>query len=140
MVSVIELLLETLAPLTDKEFRRFKWILTDICPNIHDTDILLLTTADKRYLVFAMVRNYSQKSVDMIKSALLPIVRPGPVQSLSQSSSGYESKTIQTRMRHVTLKFIIYIIFSLHSLYNDNICNLERRRHITWSTKYIFLT
>lgn len=100
MVSVTELLLETLACLSDKEFQKFKRALTPICPERRDLDIIrmLLWIADKWYIVLVMVWSYSQKSVEMITSALLQIERSDLAEKLSQSSSGYKSKTTKMRM------------------------------------------
>lgn len=126
MVPVTELLLETLACLSDKEFQKFRTVLTQICPGRLDSDTMLLEIVDKWYIVLVIVRTCGQKSLEMITSALLKINRSDLVERLSQSCSGYKSKTIKTRLsentevlachskvynlRHLLFTMIIFVI------------------------------
>lgn len=99
MVSVTELLLETLTCLSDEELQKFRRVLHEICPERRDSDTTLLLIADNCvYIVFVMVRTYSQKSLEMITSALLAINRSDLVARLSHSWSARKSKTIKTRL------------------------------------------
>ncbi len=97
--SVIELLLETLADLSDQDFKRFKEVLFEMVIYKDHTDFpsRLLNVADMQDMVFLMVQNYGQQSVKTIKEVLMKMKRTDLVLGLSYGSSGPQSKTIKTK-------------------------------------------
>ncbi|XP_049903289.1 uncharacterized protein LOC126392119 isoform X18 [Epinephelus moara] len=93
--SVIELLLETLAGLSDWELEEFKsFLLSQTCIYEHFSNIQwrLLRTADMQDTVFSMVQNDGQQSVETTKEVLEKMKRTDLVQMLSDSSSGSKKK------------------------------------------------
>nr|XP_033495582.1 uncharacterized protein LOC117265281 isoform X2 [Epinephelus lanceolatus] len=93
--SVIELLLETLAGLSDWELEEFKsFLLSQTCIYEHFSNIQwrLLRTADMQDTVFSMVQNDGQQSVETTKEVLEKMKRTDLVQRLSDSSSGSKKK------------------------------------------------
>ncbi|XP_071325380.1 uncharacterized protein [Trachinotus anak] len=95
MVSVIELLLETLADLSDRELRVFKQVLLR---QIHlhkphsDIPWILLRVTDLQDTVLLMVQTYGQKSVEKTKKVLKEMNKTDLVQRLTDSSSGPTKK------------------------------------------------
>ncbi|XP_078027614.1 uncharacterized protein LOC117265273 isoform X7 [Epinephelus lanceolatus] len=90
MTSVIELLLETLAGLSDGELRKFKEVLlsqTDLYRHLSGMT-LILWEIDQQVTVFLMVLTYSQQSVETTKQFLEKMKRTDLVQRLSDSSKG----------------------------------------------------
>lgn len=99
MASVIELLLETLAVLSDGEFRNIKKVLLKqfhLRRRFLDISLMQLETIDMQVAVFLMVLVYGQQSVEKTKEVLKRIERTDLVQRLSDGSSGSKSKTIKT--------------------------------------------
>ncbi|XP_071325390.1 uncharacterized protein [Trachinotus anak] len=95
MVSVIKLLLETLADLSDRELRVFKRVfLRPIHHHKPHSDIPwnLLTLADLQDTVFLMVQGYGQESVQKIKKVLKEMNKTDLVRRLTDSSSGPTKK------------------------------------------------
>ncbi|XP_059195278.1 uncharacterized protein LOC131976321 isoform X2 [Centropristis striata] len=95
MASVIELLLETLKDLTDRELKEFKddlqrQILFD--RRFSDFSCSLPQTADRQDMVFSLVLTYGQQSVETTRNALRKMNRIDLVQKLSDSSSGPKKK------------------------------------------------
>ncbi|KAL7393705.1 hypothetical protein ABVT39_014808 [Epinephelus coioides] len=91
MTSVIELLLETLAGLSDGELEEFKEVLlsqTDLYRRLSGIPMMLLRIKDRQATVFLMVLTYGQQSVEMTKEVLEKMKRTDLVQRLSDSSSG----------------------------------------------------
>ncbi|XP_078108433.1 uncharacterized protein LOC144519287 isoform X2 [Sander vitreus] len=82
MVSVIELLLETLKGLRDGELLKFK---------MHFSVPPLMLT-DRQVIVFSVVLIYGQQSVEKTKEVLKNIERTDLVQKLSDSSSAPKKK------------------------------------------------
>lgn len=99
MVSVIELLLETLTDLSVGEFERFKYFLnqTDLHRHFLDIPCWLLIMGDMQDTVFLMVQIYGQQSAEKIKEVLKRMDRTDLVQRLSDTCSGAKSKTIKTK-------------------------------------------
>ncbi|XP_075962761.1 uncharacterized protein LOC142965619 isoform X2 [Anarhichas minor] len=95
MASVIELLLETLAGLSDEELKMFKYVLwsqTDFSRHSSDIQLMLFRVTDKQDMVFLMVLNYGQQSVNKTMEVLKKMNRTDLVQRLSHSSSGPKKK------------------------------------------------
>ncbi|XP_068591178.1 uncharacterized protein [Cebidichthys violaceus] len=95
MASVIELLLETLAGLSDKELEKFTdvlWSQTDFNRRSSDIKLMLLEVTDNQNMVFFMVLIYGQHSVNKTKEVLKEMNRTDLVQRLSHSSSGPKKK------------------------------------------------
>ncbi|XP_045901969.1 uncharacterized protein LOC123968962 isoform X2 [Micropterus dolomieu] len=94
MVSVIELLLETLTDLSVGEFERFKYFLnqTDLHRHFLDIPCWLLIMGDMQYTVFSMVQIYGQQSAEKIKEVLKRMERMDLVQRLSDTCSGAKKK------------------------------------------------
>lgn len=97
MSSVIDLLLETLADLSDGELESFKEVLSKI--DYHRLDfhrhylpLMQWEIVDMQDLVYLMVLTDGQKSVEKTKRVLKIMKRPDLVQRLSNSSSGPKSK------------------------------------------------
>ncbi|XP_049439412.1 uncharacterized protein LOC125893026 isoform X3 [Epinephelus fuscoguttatus] len=91
MTSVIELLLETLAGLSDWELRKFKVFLpsqTDLYRRVSGMTFILQELEDWQATVFLMVLTYGQQSVEMTKQVLKKMKRTDLVQRLSDSSKG----------------------------------------------------
>ncbi|XP_078027592.1 uncharacterized protein LOC117265830 isoform X4 [Epinephelus lanceolatus] len=91
MMSVIELLLETLAGLSDVELEKFKKVLlsqTDFSGGLSDMSLMLPEIKDRQVTVFLMVLTDGQQSVEMTKEVLEKMERTDLVQRLSDSSSG----------------------------------------------------
>nr|XP_033496449.1 uncharacterized protein LOC117265829 isoform X2 [Epinephelus lanceolatus] len=91
MMSVIELLLETLAGLSDGELEKFKKVLlsqTDFSGGLSDMSLMLPEIKDRQVTVFLMVLTDGQQSVEMTKEVLEKMERTDLVQRLSDSSSG----------------------------------------------------
>ncbi|XP_038568250.1 uncharacterized protein LOC119898145 [Micropterus salmoides] len=95
MASVIELLLETLAVLSDGEFRNIKKVLLKqfhLRRRFLDISLMQLETIDMQVAVFLMVLVYGQQSVEKTKEVLKRIERTDLVQRLSDGSSGSKKK------------------------------------------------
>ncbi|XP_049903400.1 uncharacterized protein LOC126392168 [Epinephelus moara] len=95
MTSVIELLLETLAGLSDWELLLFSHVLLgqiDLHRRHSDMPSMLLRTEDRQVTVFLMVLTYGQQSVEITKKALKIVERTDLVQRLSDSSSRPKKK------------------------------------------------
>eukprot|EP00064_Thunnus_orientalis_P024750 superscaffoldBa00011121_g25059 len=88
MTSVIELLLETLAGLSNRELQDFKEVLQDH----FDINWWLLMTTDMQDIVLIIVQEYGQQSMEMMKKVLKDMNRPDLVQRLSDCSSGPKKK------------------------------------------------
>ncbi|XP_034730276.1 apoptosis-associated speck-like protein containing a CARD [Etheostoma cragini] len=94
MTSVIELLLETLKELKDKELHKFKSVLicqTDFNRHFLDTQ-WILKNLERQNIVFSMVENYGQQSVEKTKKVLKTIKRTDLVEKLSDISSKPKKK------------------------------------------------
>ncbi|XP_042345902.1 uncharacterized protein LOC121945668 [Plectropomus leopardus] len=93
MVPVIELLLQTLADLSDQELEEFNSVLlseTDF--DFSDISSMLLVIKDRQVTVFVMVQTHGQQSVETTKEVLKKIERTDLVQRLSDSSSGSKKR------------------------------------------------
>ncbi|XP_049439406.1 uncharacterized protein LOC125893024 isoform X2 [Epinephelus fuscoguttatus] len=89
MTSVIELLLETLAGLIDRELRKFREVLlsqTNIYRHFSGIRVILWEKEDQQATVFLMVLTHGQQSVEMTKQFLKKMKRTDLVQRLSDSS------------------------------------------------------
>ncbi|XP_034009277.1 uncharacterized protein LOC117500509 isoform X7 [Trematomus bernacchii] len=94
MASVIELLLETLKDLSDQDLQRFQRVLNKIqsdkdYPHISPRWLMM---SDRQDMVFSLVRDHGQQSVEMTQHIFSRIRRTDLVQRLSQSSSGPKKK------------------------------------------------
>ncbi|KAM6935595.1 uncharacterized protein PEZ65_005936 [Lycodopsis pacificus] len=95
MASVIELLLETLAGLSHRELKKFKYDLlnqTDFHRHSSYISLMLSEVTDKQDMVFLIVLYYGQQSVNKTKEVLKKMNRTDLVQMLSHSSSGPKKK------------------------------------------------
>ncbi|XP_037642050.1 uncharacterized protein LOC119497753 isoform X3 [Sebastes umbrosus] len=93
MASVIELLLETLEDLSNKELRRFKETLSKTHFDRRSKNLRWqLEMKDMQNTVFLMVLTDGQQSVEKTKEVLKTMKRPDLVQRLSDSSSGPKKK------------------------------------------------
>ncbi|XP_044215680.1 uncharacterized protein LOC122987727 isoform X2 [Thunnus albacares] len=95
MTSVIELLLETLADLSNRELEYFKqiiWSQSYLYKPYLEISWMLLMMADMQDTVFIMVQTFSQQSVEETKDILIQMNRRDLVQRLSDSSSGPKKK------------------------------------------------
>ena len=100
MASDIELLLETLDDLSDRELQKFKTIFLSQISSEGRYSVIpwrQLDTPDRQDIVFSMVRSYGQQSVARTKEFLMKMNRTDLVQRLSDSRSGPKSKTIRTK-------------------------------------------
>ncbi|KAL7393373.1 hypothetical protein ABVT39_009841 [Epinephelus coioides] len=91
MTCVIELLLETLASLSDRKLSKFRDILlsqTDFDRCVSHIPLILLEIEDRQVTVFLMVQTYGQQSVETTKEVLEKMKRTDLVQWLSDSSKG----------------------------------------------------
>ncbi|XP_045896423.1 NACHT, LRR and PYD domains-containing protein 3-like [Micropterus dolomieu] len=108
MVTINELLLETLENLGHKELKSFKWYLQ--MPEVHDgfTPIpkFQLDEADMLDTVNVMVQKYNQRAVEVAKMVLGKMSRNDLVQHLSNSSS--ELKDMKTSVQEPAQWIIIY--------------------------------
>ncbi|XP_051251082.1 uncharacterized protein LOC127360674 [Dicentrarchus labrax] len=103
MVSVIELLLETLKDLTYGKFKEFKEILRQIhFPSFRLGKWRLLETMGLQDTVFFLVQTFGQRSLETIKEILKKMKRTDLDQRLSDSSSGSKKKpsTDEQRSAH----------------------------------------
>ncbi|XP_067456885.1 golgin subfamily A member 4-like isoform X3 [Thunnus thynnus] len=91
MTSVIELLLETLADLSDRELEVFKKLLQSRI-HLRKPYLEMLMRADMQDTVFIMVQTFGQQSVKKTKDILIKMNRRDLVQRLSDSSSGPKKK------------------------------------------------
>ena len=103
MESAIELLLETLADLSDEELERFKKVLQRQVDFHTHYSTIHLRTADRQDMVFLMVRTNGQKSLEKTKTILKKVNRTDLVQKLRDTSSGLKSKTRQAHLEIITL-------------------------------------
>ncbi|XP_051261719.1 NACHT, LRR and PYD domains-containing protein 1 homolog [Dicentrarchus labrax] len=94
MMSDIELLLETLRDLSDREFEEFKKILRQIHSERRYSNIpwTQLEITDMQDTVFLMVQSDGQKSVETANEVLKKMERTDLIQRLSDSSSGSKKK------------------------------------------------
>ncbi|XP_039974219.1 uncharacterized protein LOC120784446 isoform X2 [Xiphias gladius] len=95
MASVIELLLETLADLSDREIKKFNLRLkrqTQGHKPHSDVPLKVLEVGGVRGTVFFMVQTFGQQSVERAKEILKKMKRNDLVQRLSDSSSGPTKK------------------------------------------------
>jgi len=89
MESILELLLETLADLSDGELKDFKHssqIYRFYYPYSR-THRMLKATADLHHTVYLMVRFYGQKSVEETEKILMKMKKKDLVQRLSKPKS-----------------------------------------------------
>ncbi|XP_047454092.1 uncharacterized protein LOC125015984 isoform X7 [Mugil cephalus] len=94
MVSVIELLLETLADLTDIQLRDFHYHLDEIHPFRSDLDWPLTVMEDLNLqdTVFTLVQSFGQRSVNVTMEVLQKMEMTDLRKRLSDSSSGRTKK------------------------------------------------
>ncbi|GLD53087.1 uncharacterized protein AKAME5_000587800 [Lates japonicus] len=95
LASVIELLVETLSDLSDREIKDFKQVLLsqiDRYKRYSDVTWRMLRMTDLQETVFLIVQTYSQQSVEKTKKVLKRMRRTDLVQRLSDSSSGAKQK------------------------------------------------
>eukprot|EP00064_Thunnus_orientalis_P026185 superscaffoldBa00015684_g26672 len=93
MTSVIELLLETLADLSDWELEYFKQVIQSHFYNPYLEILWMLPMkADMQDTVFSVVQTFGQSSFEKIKDILIKMNRRDLVQRLSDSSSGPKKK------------------------------------------------
>ncbi|KAL7394009.1 hypothetical protein ABVT39_019294 [Epinephelus coioides] len=90
MTSVIELLLDTLAGLSDGELREFKTVLRQ--SHLYGLFYWRQLRTDMQDTVFLMVQIDGQQSVETTKEVLKKMKRTDLVQRLSESSSGSKKK------------------------------------------------
>ncbi|XP_059194785.1 uncharacterized protein LOC131975959 isoform X2 [Centropristis striata] len=89
MASVIELLLETLKDLNDRELEEFKDVLQNpFNRRFSDISLRLPLIADRQDVVFSLVLTDGQQSVETTRNILIEMNRTDLVQRLSDSSSG----------------------------------------------------
>ncbi|XP_041798213.1 uncharacterized protein LOC121610260 [Chelmon rostratus] len=88
MVSVIELLLETLKDLSDRmsEFRGVLWNQADFHRHLSKIRLIPLHMTDMQDMVFLVVLTFGQQSVEMIKGVLEQMRRTDLVHKLSDQS------------------------------------------------------
>ncbi|XP_078027620.1 uncharacterized protein LOC144464477 isoform X4 [Epinephelus lanceolatus] len=89
MTSVIELLLETLAGLSDRELEEFRDVLlsqTDLYRRLSDMTLILLEIEDRQNTVFLMVLTDGQQSVETTQEVLKKMKRTDLVWRLLDSS------------------------------------------------------
>ncbi|XP_067456892.1 uncharacterized protein [Thunnus thynnus] len=91
MTSVIELLLETLAGLSNRELKDFKKVLLSRI-HLRKPYLEMLMMTDMQDTVFIMVQTFGQPSVKETKDILIQMNRRDLVQRLSDSSSGPKKK------------------------------------------------
>lgn len=105
IASVVELLLETLADLSDWELESFEEVLS---PQIYRSDVyrhfspilwMQPETKDMQDIVFLMVLNNGQTSVEKTKVVLKIMERTDLVQRLSNSSRGPKSKKSKNELK-----------------------------------------
>ncbi|XP_026173577.1 uncharacterized protein LOC113136756 [Mastacembelus armatus] len=108
MVSVIELLLETLAGLRDGELKEFMMFLRQIHHQKPNSDILwrLLTMSDVQDTVFLLVQTYDQQSVEKTKEILEKMKRSDLLEKLSLSSSGPTKKLSKTEQSSALIQIV----------------------------------
>ncbi|XP_059195846.1 uncharacterized protein LOC131976713 isoform X1 [Centropristis striata] len=95
MASVIELLLETLAALTDDELENFKLILlreTDFDERLSSRSLMLPEIKHRHDIVFLLVQTDGQQSVETTEEVLKKMKRTDLVQRLSDRSSAPKEK------------------------------------------------
>ncbi|XP_018555614.1 uncharacterized protein LOC108899589 isoform X1 [Lates calcarifer] len=95
LASVIELLVETLSDLSNRELKDFKQVLLsqiDCYKRYSDVTWRMLRMTDLQDTVFLIVQTYSQQSVEKTKEVLKRMRRNDLVQRLSDSSSGAKQK------------------------------------------------
>lgn len=106
IASVVELLLETLADLSDRELESFKVVVSLI--NIDRSDVyryyspilwMQPETKDMQDIVFLMVLTNGQTSVEKTKVVLKRMERTDLVQRLSNSSRGPKSKKSKNELK-----------------------------------------
>ena len=96
MTSVIELLLETLAALSDGELKHFKQVLRSQSFVYEPYIEIPWLVADMQDIVFLMVKTFGQQSLEKTKKVLSEIKRRDLVKRLSDRSSRPKSKTMKT--------------------------------------------
>ena len=116
MTSVVELLFETLADLSDDELYDFKKVLWSQSHLPSEIPSELLMMADMQDTVFIMVQTFSQQSVEATMDVLNKMNRTDLVQRLSDSSSGPKSKTIKTNMFFICYKLFFFIHYTYYDL------------------------
>lgn len=87
-----QLLLETLKELSYEQFMEFKFVVLSKAGGITQKHI-----SDIQDLVFTMVQNYGQHTVEKTKEALSKIKRNDLVHKLSVNYSGSKSKKIKMK-------------------------------------------
>ena len=97
MTSVIELLLETLADLSNRELKHFKQVLWSQSLVYEPYIEIPWSVADMQDTVFLMVKTFGQQSLEKTKKVLSEIKRRDLVQRLSDSSSRPKSKTMKSK-------------------------------------------
>lgn len=95
MMSVIELLLETLAALNNTELNYFKLLICELYPHSSHSGIMsMLSMTELQDTVFLMVQVYGQQSVEMTREVLEEMKRTDLLPMLSDNS---KSKTIKSK-------------------------------------------
>ncbi|XP_047454087.1 uncharacterized protein LOC125015984 isoform X3 [Mugil cephalus] len=99
MVSVIELLLETLADLTDIQLRRFHHHLDEIHSLRYDyMSSLIQHYTDLQDTVFTLVQRFGQRSVEVTMKVLQKMKMTDLMKRLSDSSSGRTKKPLDEHL------------------------------------------
>ncbi|XP_049439529.1 uncharacterized protein LOC125893087 isoform X1 [Epinephelus fuscoguttatus] len=136
MTSVIELLLETLASLSDTKLRKFRDILlsqTDFDRCVSYIPLILLEIEDRQVTVFLMVQTYGQQSVETTKEVLEKMKRTDLVQRLSDSSRGPKSEHQSALIQKVaTMAAVKQLLLETLNDLSD-----EELKKFKWSLEWI---
>ncbi|XP_035862616.1 uncharacterized protein LOC118496159 [Sander lucioperca] len=131
MMSVIELLLETLKELRDGEFQKFEKVIvsqTDFYGYFSDNPSIQQGSTDRQDIVFSVVLTYDQESVEKTKEVLKNMKRTDLVQKLSDSSSAPKKKHSDALIQKVaTIAAIKQLLMeTLNDLNKEELCEFSR--------------
>ncbi|XP_035862451.1 uncharacterized protein LOC116060966 [Sander lucioperca] len=135
MASVIDLLLETLKKLRDRELQKFKKVIvsqTDFHRLFSDDPWMQRGSTDRQDIVFSVVLTYGQQSVEKTKEVLKNMKRTDLVQKLSDSSSAPKKKHSDALIQKVaTIAAIKQLLMeTLNDLNNEELW--EFKRSLKW--------
>ncbi|XP_026226738.1 uncharacterized protein LOC113169502 isoform X2 [Anabas testudineus] len=121
MMSVIELLLETLAALNNTELNYFKLLICELYPHSSHSGIMsMLSMTELQDTVFLMVQVYGQQSVEMTREVLEEMKRTDLLPMLSDNSK---------KKHHSALIHKVATMAAVHQLILETLNDLSFEEH-----------
>lgn len=110
MVTLKELLLETLEDLTKQDFKSFKWHLIVVEDGFSPIKSSLLEDKDRQDTVNVIVQKYNQQAVEVTEKILGKIGRNDLAQRLSRRSLEVKGKLWKDNVKKYSTHFTFHLV------------------------------